>query len=103
MPRRSIVNRGHHHAAVAQLDPDEQHAEHELPGSGAGRDDAEDDRLNESAADDHRLAAVLVGPDAPEGMNGSPERKKREPSQPTKWAISGPATPTSARRFGRKA
>src|SRR5450759_1377701 len=81
MSRRSIVNRGHHHAAVAQLEPDEQHADHDLPGSGAGRDDAEDDGLNDGAADDYRLAAVLVGPDAPE-RDERQSRKEEERTEP---------------------
>src|ERR1035437_4853389 len=82
MSRRSVVDRSHHYAAVAQLEPDEQHANHELPGSGAGRDDAEDDGLNDGAADDYRLAAVLVGPDAPE-RDERQSRKEEERTEPT--------------------
>ena len=64
--RRDVTDGGHHHAAVAELEPHQQHSNHELPGRPAGRDYSKHDRLNKSATDDHGLAAVLVGPHAPQ-------------------------------------
>ena len=51
----------------------------------------EDDRLHERAADDHRLAAVLVGPDAPERDQAAAPRGRR----------ARPGCPRSARRRAR--
>ena len=51
---------------VPELEPDQQHLHRELPRLARERDAREDDRLDEGAPDDDGLAAVLVGPDAPE-------------------------------------
>jgi len=58
--------RREHHAGVAELQPDQHQAQRELPRLATQRDGTEHDRLDQGAADDDRLAAVLVGPDAPQ-------------------------------------
>ena len=80
--RRDVADRGHHHAAVAQLEPDEHHPDHELPGRPAGGDDAEHDRFDERTPDDHRFAAVLVRPDAPERDQRQTGQEEHRPEDP---------------------
>ena len=55
---------------LPELEPDQQHRQRELPRLARQGDAGEDDRLHEGAADDHHLAAVLVGP-------GTPQRHER--------------------------
>ena len=51
---------------LPELEPDQQHRNGELPRLAREGDGHEDDRLDQRAPDDHDLAAVLVGPGAPE-------------------------------------
>ena len=74
MARRDVADGGHHHAAVAELEPDQEHSADQLPGRDAGGYHPEHGRLHESAAHDHGLAAVFVRPDAP-------QRDQRQPDQ----------------------
>ncbi len=70
--RRDVADPRQHDPGVAQLEPDEQHRNGELPRLPGEGDRREDDRLDQRAADDHDLAAVLVGP-------GAPQRDERHP------------------------
>ena len=58
--------RRQHDPGVAELEPDQQQAQRELPRLPRQGDAGEHDRLDEAAPDDDRLARVLVGPDAPQ-------------------------------------
>ena len=51
-------------------------------GSVRQRDAGEDDRLDERAADDDRLAAVLVGPYAPQRDERHPDHEDQRGEQP---------------------
>ena len=64
--RRDLADAGEHHAGVAELEADQEHAQRELPRFARQGDPGEDDRLDQRAPDDDRLPAVLVGPDAPQ-------------------------------------
>ena len=64
--RRDVPDAGEHHARVAELEADQQHAQRELPRFARQCDAGEHDRLDERAPDDDGLAAVLVGPHAPQ-------------------------------------
>jgi hypothetical protein len=89
--RSDIADRGHHHSGVAQLECDEHHADDELPGLAACGHHGEDAHLDERAADDHRLAAVLVRPDAP-------KRDERESSEEEEGAEQSDETVDIGRR-----
>ena len=64
--RRDVADAGQHHAGVAELEADQQHAQRELPRLARQRHAGEHDGLDERAPDDDGLAAVLVGPHAPQ-------------------------------------
>ena len=64
--RHGVADRPEHDPGVAELEADEEHAQGELPRLAAEGDRGEHDGLDERAPDDDRLAAVLVGPHAPE-------------------------------------
>ena len=66
MARRHVADPGQHDPRVAELEPDEQHRNGELPRLAREGDGHEDDGLDQGAPDDHDLAAVLVGPRAPQ-------------------------------------
>ena len=80
--RRHVADAREHHAGVAQLEPDEQHREGELPGLPRERDAREHDRLDEGAADDDGLAAVLVRPDAPQRDERQPDDEDQRAEEP---------------------
>ena len=61
-----------HDPGVAELEADQQHRQRDLPRLAGEGDRREDDRLDQGAPDDDDLAAVLVGP-------GAPQRDERHP------------------------
>ena len=80
--RRDVADAGEHHARVAELEPDQQHAQRELPRLARQGDAGEHDRLDERAADDDRLAAVLVGPHAPQRHERHADDEDQRAEQP---------------------
>jgi len=82
--RCDVADGGHHHAAVAELEPDQEHSADQLPWRDAGGYHPEHHRLDESAAHDHGLTAVLVRPDAPqrnERQTGQEEERAQDSDQ----------------------
>ncbi len=63
----------------------------------------EDGRLDEGAPDDDDLAAVLVGPDAPQRDEGHADDEDERPNRPTNWSRSASGTPIDLRSDGMKA
>ena len=105
--RRHVADPGQHDPGVAELEPDEEHREGQLPGLARQRDGGEHDRLDQGAPDDDHLAAVLVGPGTPQRDEGhaddedqgaedpderGPVRRRRRPS--------GAGTSAAGRRSG---
>jgi hypothetical protein len=63
---RNVADPGQHHACIAELEADQEHAHGELPGFARQRHAGEHDGLNERAPHDDGLAAVFIGPHAPQ-------------------------------------
>ena len=82
--RGDVADAREHHAGVAELEPDQQHRQGELPRLARQRDAGEDHGLDEGAPDDDGLAAVLVRPDAPqrdEGQADDEDQRAEEPDE----------------------
>ena len=80
--RHDVADRRQHDPGVAELETDQEHAQRELPRLAAEGDAGEHDGLDERAPDNHRLAAVLVGPDTPERDERRTDDEDERPEDP---------------------
>ena len=98
--RRGTTSRiaAEHDAGVAELEADQQQAHRQLPRLARQGDAGEHDRLDEAAPDDDGLAAVLVGPDAPQRDERHADDEDQRREQPDERQPIRPRGRPSSRR-----
>jgi hypothetical protein len=98
-PRRRVPDRAEHHASVPELEPDQQHAQGDVPRLARQRHAGEHDGLDERASGDDRPPAVPIGPHAPERHERHPDEEEQRAEQPDEPEAVGAGDPHRAQEL----
>ena len=102
--RHAVGQLGQHHAGVAEVEAGQRRDQEDRADRARDPERGEQQRLDDRAADDDRLAAVAVGPGAPERDERQADQQRQRSRGGRPWSRPGRAeTPSCWTSSGRKA